>query len=358
MKIAQIAPLWTSIPPAKYGGAELIISELTDSLVENGHEVTLFASGDSVTKAKLVSVTGTAPGLTKEAQQGVVNNMNHIFNMFRAIEESENFDIVHWHISKDILPIMFAAQIKTPSVITIHNHFYDEEMHGLLPIFNHYKDLKYFVSISNSHRWHFPFDFFETVYNGVEIKDFEFNQAPDDYLVWIGRFEFQKGAHLAIEAALELNLPLKLAGPIDENEYFISKIKPHLGHEKIDYVGEVDTLVKSDLLKNARVFVNPIQWDEPFGLVVPEANACGTPVVAFNRGSMSELIKNNVNGYLAEVNNNEDFISKIKAIYELPENEYRSMRQNSRKFVEEHFTIEKMVDGYEKVYEEILNQGR
>lgn len=357
MKIAQVAPIWTSIPPKGYGGAEKILSLLTEGLVQKDHDVTLFATGDSKTNAKLVSVVHDAPGLSKDSQLSIVNNMNHLFNMFLAMEKNSEFDLIHWHISKDLAPMMFAHNIKTPSVITIHNHFYlHEEMPLLAPIMDHYKKFPNFVSISNFHRRFFPFNFLATVYNGINLNEFEFNQSPEDYMVWVGRFEYQKGAHLAIQAAIRLKRKLKLAAPKNENDYFYSEIAPHLDNEYIEYLGEIDSIARNQLLKNARVFLNSIQWDEPFGLVVPESNACGTPVVAYQHGAMSELINEGVNGFLINNDNFEQFINKIEAVYSMAENDYLRLRSNCRETVEKRFTSQIMVDNYEKVYQNIIEK--
>lgn len=356
MKIAQIAPLWTSVPPKGYGGAEKIISLLTEELVKRNHQVTLFASGDSQTKGRLISVASTAPGLTKNAQSDIVNNMNHLFNMFLALEKSREFDLLHWHLSKDIAPIMFANQTQIPSIVTIHNHFYvEEEMPRLKNTFLHYKDFPHYISVSNYHRRFYPFNYLETVYNGIDLNEFDFEITPHDYMVWIGRFEFQKGVHTAIEAAIKLNIKLKIASPKDENDYFKKEVEPYLQNAEIEYVGEVNSIQRSELLKNAKIFLNPIQWDEPFGLVVPEANACGTPVIAFARGAMPELIKDGLNGFLIKPDDMNGMMNAIKRIYETPEDEYQAMRHACRKHVEENFTASKMVDGYERVYRKILN---
>lgn len=354
MKIAQIAPIWTSVPPIKYGGAEKIISLLTDELVRRGHQVTLFASGDSKTNAKLISVTENSPGLTKDVQLNIVNNMNHLYNMFLALEQESQFDIIHWHLSKDLAPIMFASQAKKPSVVTIHNHFYPEEMKGLQPILDHYKNFRNFISISNFHRKYFPFNFLETVYNGIDLNEFDFQEDSQEYMVWMGRFEQTKGVHLAIQSAIELKKKLKVAGPLEKNNYYTELVEPSMKNEFIEYVGEVNSSERNELLRNAKVFLNPIQWDEPFGLVVPEANACGTPVVTFEKGAMPELIKEGLNGFIVESNKLEDFIAGINRVYNLSQTESVEMRRNSRKHVEENFTTQRMTDNYEKIYQKII----
>lgn len=356
MKIAQVAPIWLRVPPVGYGGAEQVISLLTEELVLRGHEVTLFASGDSDTKAKLVSVVDKAPGLNRETMANIVNNMNHMFNMFNVLDHAKEFDLIHWHISKDISPLMYIPYCEKPSLVTIHNHYPEYEMSGLGKIIDYYKDIKYFVSISDSHRKYFPFNFKATVYNGIDLKLFDYNEKPQKYFAWIGRFAGDKGPHLAIQVALKLGVPLKIAAPKDENPYFKEKIEPFLGKDGIDYIGEVDPQERNKLLKNALAFLNPIQWDEPFGLVVPEANACGTPVVAFSRGAMPELIQEGKNGFLAEPNDLENFIEKTREMMAMNEDEIKSMRQFSRHLVEERFTLTQMANGYEKVYQEIIEE--
>jgi glycosyltransferase involved in cell wall biosynthesis len=354
MKIAQVAPLWTSIPPIGYGGAEKIISLLTEELVKKNHDVTLFASGDSKTNAKLISGALNAPGLSKEAQTKIVNNMNHLYNMFLALESSSEFDIIHWHLSKDLAPLMFASQTKKPSIVTIHNHFYPEEMLEMQHIFDHFKNFKNCISISDYHQRYFPFKFLATIYNGINLNEFDFNPNPEDYMVWIGRFEAIKGVHLAIQAAIKTGKKLKIAAPKNDNdEFFIKEVLPYLNNPNIEYVGEVNPRERNELLKNAKVFLNPIQWDEPFGLVVPEANACGVPVIAYNHGAMKELINEGENGFIIDDDSFEEFLEKIENVYSLGENEYHKLRTNCRQKVEKNFTSQIMTDNYEKIYHKI-----
>lgn len=356
MRIAQIAPTWISIPPVGYGGVEAIISFLTEELVKRGHEVTLFASGDSKTKARLFPVVDKAPGLSVESMQTFSNNMEYLFNMCMAIEKEKEFDLIHWHFGMDIAPIMLKSFTQTPSVVTIHNHFSPGYMKAIDNILEYYKDTKYFVSISDAHREHFPFEFIGTVYNGINVEDYDFNKTPQKYLVWLGRFIREKGADVAIQAALKLGLPIKLAAPEDSNEYFLKEVKPFLGEKNVEYVGEVDFKGKNELLKNAFALLSPISWDEPFGLVVPEANACGTPVVAYARGAMSEIIKEGMNGFTAQPDDFESLVSKIDQIVKMDEATYLKLRESCRSTALERFTIGKMVDGYEKVYQKIIEE--
>lgn len=359
LRIAQVAPTWYSIPPAKYGGAERIIASLCDTLTDHDYDVTLFANGDSRTKAKLISIQDKSPEISQETLLNFEYNMKHLFNHFLAAENQKQFDIIHWHISKDLLPMMISNIITTPSVITFHN-FYPQSNVG--SIYNYYQKNQrrgvYYVSVSNDYTKDLPIKFFATVYNGIDIKPFHFSTGSGGYIFWIGRFLQVKGPHLAIKVAQKLNLPLKMAARKVGNiqlEYYKSQIEPFLNN-KIEYVGEVGQEEKNKLYGQATVLLNPIIKKEPFGLVVPEANACGTPVVAFARGSMSELIKDGVNGFLVEPDNIDEMARVIEKIYNMSEKEYQILRTNCRKYVEKNFTVNKMTDGYEKVYQEVIEE--
>ena len=355
MKIPQIAPTWFSVPPHSYGGVEAIISELTEELTKRGHEVTLFASGDSKTQAKLFPVLEKAPGRNPLPVGEMSYEMKYLYNMFMALEKQEEFDLIHWHFGKDIAPIMFASLTKTPSVITIHNHFGDSDMADISEIMNHYQKLRYFVSISNSHRKHYPFDFIDTVYNGIDVKQFDYNEKSEKYFVWMGRFEKIKGPDVAIQIALKMKIPLKLAAPKDSTSFFKEEIEPYIGKNNIEYVGEVNLQEKNELLGKAMAFISPINWEEPFGLVVPESNACGTPIVAYARGAMPEIIKNDINGYCVEKDNIDEMINVLQKIINLPPEKYINLRKSCRRYAEENFTTSTMTDNYEKVYKKIID---
>lgn len=356
MKIAQIAPTWISVPPKASGGVETIISGLTEELVRRGHDVTLFASADSVTSAQLFSVINQAPGINQESLLNMNHDMKYLFNMFQALDKESEFDLIHWHFGKDISPIMFGALTKKPSIITIHNHFSDKDMSELSKILNYYKDFDNFVSISNSHREKFPFQYIATVYNGIDIAKYNFEKDSENYLVWLGRFVATKGPDLAIKVATKLNIPLKLAGIIEDEAYFKNEIEPYLDKNGIEYVGEVNLQQKNQLIGKAKTFINPIRWDEPFGLVVPESNACGTPIVSFARGSMPELIKDNINGYCIEPDNIDKMAESIQKIFDMSDENFLKLRTSSRNYAEDNFTISKMVDGYESVYQKVISK--
>lgn len=356
MKIAQVAPIYVPIPPKKYGGAEWIVSHLCDGMINRGHEVTLFAAGDSKTKAKVISTVKKAPGMNKDIYLDLGYTMRHIFNYFLAAENQKKFDLIHWHISKDIVPLMISNFIETPSVITFHNYHPQGKLGDLWDFYkkNQHKNVHY-ISVSKRYTKNLPFDFFATVYNGINIDDFTFNAIGGDYMFWMGRFLPIKGIDLAVKMAQKLNLPFKMAArELDTKlDFYNKKIKPHLNN-KIQYMGELGLTEKNKAYGDARVFVNPILFDEPFGLVVPEAMATGTPVVAFDRGAMSEIIKDGETGYIVKPGDTKGLIRAIKRIYDMPENEYRKMRENCRRHVETNFTVKKMLDRYEKVYKSIL----
>jgi glycosyltransferase involved in cell wall biosynthesis len=340
LKIAQVAPLWFPIPPKKYGGTERIVSYLTEGLVKKGYKVTLFASGDSKTKAKLVSVTkrGLIP-------QGVPwydwwwNN----FNYSLAFEKSNEFDVIHCHWTP--LGFFFQNFVKTPVLHTFHN-IPPKDDHRW-QIFEHFKNSNV-VFISKKEKENCPVRFKKefVVYNGIDISQFKFSKKPKDHFIWIGRIEPKKGPARAIILAKKMKLKLLLAGRLDpsQRDFFEKKIRPHL-NGKIKYLGELSQKELSSFYGQARAFLYPLEWEEPFGLCPVEAMACGTPVIAFARGSMKEIIKNGKTGFVVK-----DVGEMIEAI----KNVEKIKREDCREWVKENFTIEKMVENYEKIYYQIL----
>jgi glycosyltransferase involved in cell wall biosynthesis len=343
MKIAQIAPLWFSIPPEKYGGIERIISYLTEGLVEKGHQVTLFASADSKTKAKLVSVA--KKGLIS---QGVPwhdwwwNNFNFAF----AFERAKEFDIIHSHWN--ILGANFQKLVKTPVLHTFHN--IPKASDHRWKIFDYYKNDINAVFVSESERKNSPVQFKKSwvIYNAVDLSQFKFNPRAGDHFIWIARVSKVKGIENAILAAEKTGIELLLAGQIQPmmKDYFEEKIKPRLT-KKIRYLGELSQKELSDFYGSAKACLYPIEWEEPFGLVMAESQACGTPVIAFDRGSAREVVKDGKTGFV--VKNVSEMVKAIKKIDKIS-------RKECRKWVEKKFTIERMVNDYEKVYYKILNQ--
>jgi glycosyltransferase involved in cell wall biosynthesis len=356
LRIAQVAPLWFTIPPQKYGGIERIVAMLCDGLVERGHEVILFAAPGSRTKAKLVSVF---PKPLIEAGVPWSNPIWNLRNLSKAFEEAnaEKFDIVHAHL--DLWTLFFQNLTKVPVLHTMHNPLYrtnaDATKDDRLRLFGEEAKRTNIAFISESAMKQamvaFPKKNARVVYNGIDLTHFEFTTKSGDHFAWIARVNKHKGIENAIAAAEKLGAKLLLAGRIDPTQvsYFETEIKPRL-NEKIQYVGELTEEQLSDFYGSAKALLYPIEWEEPFGLVVAEAMACGTPVIAYRRGSMPELIEDGKTGFVIE-SNVEALVSAMKKIGAIE----RSM---VRKQVEKRFGKEIMVENYEKVYFELISKNK
>ncbi len=341
LKIAQIAPLWFSIPPKKYGGIERIVSYLTEELVRRGHDVTLFASGDSKTKAKLVAVA--KKGLISQGIPWSDYTWTGL-NTSIAFEMANKFDIIHSHWG--FFAAFFQKLIKTPILYTFHNiPRFDDHRWKILDYYK--KDLNV-VFISQSEKRNSPIEFKKSwvVYNGIDISQFKFNPKPKNHFVWIGRLSPEKGIENAIKVAEGTGINLLLAGQIQDmrKDYFEKTIKPHLS-KKIKYIGEIPTEKLSDFYGQAKACLYPIEWEEPFGLVMAESMACGTPVIVFNRGSAKEVVENGKTGFVVE--NINEMVMTIEKTDKIN-------RFACRQRVEKYFTYQRMVDNYEKIYYEIL----
>jgi glycosyltransferase involved in cell wall biosynthesis len=333
MRIAMIAPIAWRTPPRHYGPWEQITSLITEDLVKEGLDVTLFATADSVTSAKLISVVPMGYEEDKNADPKVMEYL-HISNVF---ELADQFDIIHNQF--DFMPLCFSRLIKTPMITTIHGFSSPK----ILPIYKKYNKRVNYVSISDSDR-NPDLDYIGTIYHGIDIEEFPFNPNPKDYLLFFGRMHPDKGAHDAIKIAKASNMKLYIAGPIQDKIYFEDMVKPYLC-EDIRYLGSVGPDKRAPLLSNAIALLHPIYFDEPFGLSVVESLACGTPVLAYNRGSMREIVAGSV-GIL--VNSFEEAVEKLPSIYDIK-------RIDCRRYVEERFTSQRMVSDYIKVYKMILN---
>jgi glycosyltransferase involved in cell wall biosynthesis len=337
VKIAQIAPCWIPVPPPGYGGIELVVAHLADGLVESGHDVTLFASGGSQTKAKLVTYWAEPPG-TARLVTHPLDELPHVLNAYKHAEE---FDVIHDH-TFPLGPSMGAQRSPPPPVVhTLHGPPSDPGMKRILEFI----DPKVgFVAISNYQRSAAPgLNYTGTVYNGIPVERYTFKEKKEDYLLFLGRMSPQKGAHLAVETARRLGRRLvmatKMAEP-GELEYFEAEVKPLLtGDEEI--LGEVTFDEKIELYANAACTLMPIQWPEPFGLVMTESMACGTPVVAMRNGSVPEIVDDGVTGFIVE-----DFDSFVVRVSEAG----RIDPAACRRAVEEKFSTEAMVGGYEAIY--------
>jgi glycosyltransferase involved in cell wall biosynthesis len=336
MKIAMLAPIAWRTPPVHYGPWELVTSLLTEELIRKGIDVTLFATADSLTAATLSSVSprGYEEDRTIDAK---VWECLHISNCF---EHAEAFDIIHNQF--DFLPLSYAGLTDTPVVTTIHGF----SSPRIMPVYRKYNHRTHYVSISDADRSP-ELDYIATIHHGIDTGNFTYNADPaGDYMLYYGRIHPDKGTKEAVEIAMALDMPLIIAGIIQDEEYFNTRVKPFLKEGKIEYIGSVGEDRRDALLGNARLLVHPISFNEPFGLSIVEAMACGTPVVAFNKGSMPELIVDGRNGFLAE--NSGDAIEKIRRIDTIS-------RQSCREHVEQNFSKEIMAGRYIEVYQKILN---
>ena len=342
MRIAQIAPLWERVPPPGYGGIELVVGLLTDELVRRGHDVTLFASGDSITLAKLESVHPQALRLDPNVKECGIYDM---LQLSRVYEQAQEFDIIHSHMGCGALP--YGTLVKTPTLHTLHGIFTPDNE----KMFKHARKQPY-TSISNSQRKReLGLNYVATVYNGVDVDSYEFYEQPDNppYLAFLGRISPEKGTHLAIEIAKRSGWHLKIAGKVDkvDVEYFETLIKPQIDGQQIEYLGEANHQQKNRLMGGAVATLFPITWPEPFGLVMIESMAAGTPVIAIELGSTSEVIADGKTGFLCQ-----DLDECIAAIDQIP----TLSRQDCRQHVRDKFSVQCMVEGYEAVYRQLISE--
>ena len=342
MRIAQVAPLWERVPPIAYGGIELVVALLTDELVRRGHEVTLFASGDSQTLAKLESVYPRAIRTDSRVKD---YNAYLTFQLQEIYGRANEFDIIHSHVDYPALP--YARFAKTPTVHTLHGQFTTENK----LLFSQSKKQNY-VSISNSQREPLPdINYVGTVYNGIDVNNYEFHPQPNEerYLAFLGRVSPEKGPHLAIEIAKRTGWKLKMACKVDEvdREFFESQIMPHVDGEQIQLVGEISPTEKSKLIGGAVATLFPITWREPFGLVMTESMATGTPVIAMSLGAAPEVIADGKTGFLCQ--NIDEMIGVVERVSQLD-------RAACRDHVLQNFGVSRMVDGYEEVYHQVLEK--
>jgi glycosyltransferase involved in cell wall biosynthesis len=337
MKIALISPIAWRTPPTHYGPWENIASLICEGLIKKGIDVTLFATKDSITTGKLCAVCERGYEEDKKIEPKVWECL-HISEVF---ERAEEFDLIHNNF--DFLPLSYSGLVKTPVLTTIHGF----SSSAILPVYEKYNDKNYYVSISNSDRSD-KLDYIATIYHGINLEQFTFKNEIGDYLLFFGRMHLDKGAKEAIEIAKTFGKKLIMAGIIQNKDYFEKEIAPHFG-EGIVYVGSVGSEERNNLLGGAYALLHPIFFAEPFGLSVIESMACGTPVVAFNKGSMPELIESGKNGFIVS-----DVAEAVVALKKIPE----INRQSCRDTVEQKFTVEKMVENYIKVYEQIIEQNK
>lgn len=341
LRIAQVAPLVERIPPKKYGGTERVVDALTEELVKRGHEVTLFASGDSLTSAKLVSVY---PRSLREAKITDLYGLNTwtLLNVGMAFKRREQFDIVHDHNGHISLPT--ANISRSPVVMTVHGPI-NSQNHRM------FGELKnpHLVAISKAQaRLMHGLNHLDTVHNGLAMEYYPFSASDEGYLLVVGRISLEKGTHYAIEVAQYLDLPLIIAAKLDtvDLQYFREYVGPKLSDERIRWIGEVDEETRNKLMAKALCVLHPVTWNEPFGLTMIEAMACGAPVIGFRRGSVPEIVRHGKTGFVVE--NTEEMIEAVTKIATI-------RRIDCRRHSLERFNARKMADHYERLYLKLVS---
>lgn len=342
MKIAQIAPLWESVPPQRYGGTERIVSYITEELVRQGHDVTLFASGDSLTAARLKAVCPQALRLNngifnRDAPQVLLQEW-----AFGAM--AKEFDLIHSHL--DFLGFSTARRCGTPVVTTLHGRL---DLPELVPVFHEFAEMP-LVSISESQRRPLPFsNWVGTVHHGLPDL-YRPHYEPGKYLAYLGRISPEKRPDHAITLAKRVGIPLKMAAKVDpaDEAYFRAEIEPMMRHPLIEFLGEITDEEKDEFIGNAIALVCPYDWPEPFGIVLIEALACATPVLAYRRGSIPEIIESGVTGFISETL--DEMISSVTNLETID-------RRHCRESFDRRFTATRMVSDYVKIYEEVVREN-
>jgi glycosyltransferase involved in cell wall biosynthesis len=341
VRIAQVSPLYESVPPKFYGGTERIVSYLTEELVSVGHDVTLFASGDSETSADIAPICERALRLDSSCVDPI---SLHFYLMEQVLKRQHDFDVIHSHI--DCFGFVTAMRTGVPVVSTLHGRL---DLWEYKKTFSEYDTIPV-VSISNAQRRPVPnMNWVATVYHGLPGNLYDFNDSPEDYLVYMGRISPEKKVESAIRIALISGMPLKIAAKVDriDTEYFEAKIKPLLNNSQVEFLGELNDSEKNKLIGSARAFIHAVDWPEPFGVTLIEAMACGTPVIARRRGSIPEVIDHGITGFTFEqdeeaglfIRNSLDSFSRLKC----------------RRQFEKRFLAERMAQDYLNVYEQLIS---
>jgi glycosyltransferase involved in cell wall biosynthesis len=337
MRIAQLAPLYEAVPPHGYGGTERVVSYLTEELVRQGHEVVLFASGDSRTRAELAACAPQALRLDPRRPDPLIA---HFLEIERAWSRADEFDVIHAHL--DHLPYPWARRGATPAITTLHGRL---DLPDLVPLYEEFGEQRV-VSISDAQRRPLPWLRWQgTVYHGLPRDLYRFRRRRGDYLVFVGRIAAEKRVDRAIEIAIASGRPLRIAAKIDPSDraYFES-IRARFDHPLVEFIGELDDAGKDDLLGRAAALLFPIDWPEPFGLAMIEALACGTPVIAWGHGSVPEILRHGLDGWIC------DHVGQaVRAVREI----HRIDRADCRAAFERRFTAERMASDYLRIYERL-----
>jgi glycosyltransferase involved in cell wall biosynthesis len=339
VRIAQVSPLFESVPPKCYGGTERVVSYLTEELVRQGHDVTLYASGDSVTNARLVAASRCSLRL----DQHCIDQLAHHIRMLELVaKDAAGYDLIHYHV--DYLHFPLSRRLRLPHVTTLHGRL---DLPDLPPLYREFRDMPV-VSISNAQREPLAWANWQaTVYHGLPADLYQFREHPGSYLAFLGRISPEKRVDRAIAIARRTGMPLKIAAKVDavDREYFESTIAPLLRDAYTEYVGEIGEGEKDDFLGNAYALLFPIDWPEPFGLAMIEALACGTPVIAYRRGSVPEILDDGVTGFIVS-----DFDSAVQAAGRVAGLD----RRRCRAVFEERFVAARMARDYVSVYDRLI----
>jgi glycosyltransferase involved in cell wall biosynthesis len=341
MRIAQVAPLAESVPPQLYGGTERVVAFLTEELVRLGHDVTLFASGDSKTSARLIPAWPHAIRLDGTVRDALAP---HLLMLEEVAKRADEFDIVHFHISQFHFPI--ARRLPVAHVTTVHGRL---DIPEIRPLYREYDDIPV-VSISDAQREPLPeAAWVTTVPHGLPLELLRFHPGPGEYLAFLGRIAPEKRPDRAIAIATACEQPLRIAAKVDpaDQEYFEREIRPLLDNPLVDYIGEIDETEKDEFLGRAKALLFPIDWPEPFGLVMIEALACGVPVVAFRGGSVQEVIDDGVTGFI--VDTLEDAVAATREVSQLD-------RHQCREAFERRFSVSRMATDYLALYQQLISQ--
>jgi glycosyltransferase involved in cell wall biosynthesis len=335
MRIAVLSPISWRTPPLHYGPWESVVSLLTEELLQMGLDVTLFATGDSRTSGKLVAVC-PHPYSEDDSVDPKVAECLHISEIF---ERADEFDIIHNHF--DFLPLTYSALVETPVVTTIHG--FSSPL--IVPVYKKYNDRGHYVAISDADKSP-ELEYIATIHHGIDVAQFPFSGGKGEYLLFFGRIHPHKGVYEAIQVAQRVGIKLVIAGIIQDQDYFATKVEPHIDGTTVEYLGSVGPDQRADVLGHALALLHLISFDEPFGLSLIESMACGTPVIAFDRGSMTEIIRDGETGFIVK-----DIDGAIHAVATVGTID----RSICRADVDKRFTNTRMARDYARVYEEILN---